>query len=348
MKRLTKDEINQCKLDYINGSSITEIAKKLEVSTPSICHHLDKFPEIKRDTHFVTKRKYTIDEYYFKEIDTEKKAYWLGFLFADGYNHTKKYVVKIALQERDGYILEFLKKEIKYTKPLSFVKKRKDTEQNQLVLTITDKRTSMFLENHGVVQNKSHILKFPQNLRENLIIHFIRGVFDGDGFISNFFKNVRNDSCTFSITGTYDICNNIGKYLYENINTTYSVKSSRNSFALYIGGRLQIAKIHKFLYKDATIFLERKKERFEKWETYTRIPTMTNNPRRKSAAIENGKKYKIPVFQYDLNNNLIAKYDGIRDAANSLNKPKSEAAISKCCKNMYRYKTSGGFIWKYN
>lgn len=344
--RLTKIQVNEIISDYLNGFSITEISKKFNVSSPSICWHLDKFPNIERNTHLVLNKKYKLDDFFFKEIDSERKAYWLGFLYADGYNHTKKHVVKISLQERDGYILEELRKDLKYNKNLSFYKKKTQNSQNQIALVITDKRTSLFLEKLGMVQNKSHILKFPKFLEEELIIHFIRGVFDGDGFISDFKKEVRNDSCVFSITGAYDICYNIGEYFKRTIGTSYSVKPSRNSFALYIGGRLQIAKIHKYLYLNSTIFLKRKKERFEKWETYKRIPTIKNNIKRINAARENGIKYKKPISQYSLDMILIKEWDGIIDIARHFNNPKLTDTISKCARGVT--KSSYGYIWKFN
>jgi hypothetical protein len=42
-----------------------------------------------------TKQKYKINEDFFQEIDTEEKAYWLGFLYADGYIHVRSHQVKL-------------------------------------------------------------------------------------------------------------------------------------------------------------------------------------------------------------------------------------------------------------
>ena len=51
----------------------------------------------------------------------------------------------------------------------------------------------------------------------------------------------------------------------------------------------------------------------------------------------------IPVSQYDKNNNFISDYTSIREAATK-NKI-DESSIVKVCKG--KYKTAGGFIWKY-
>lgn len=57
---------------------------------------------------------------------------------------------------------------------------------------------------------------------------------------------------------------------------------------------------------------------------------------------ENSKRIK--VCQYSLNGELIAIYDGQREAARKLNIDSS--SITKCCKG--KIKTVGGYIWKYN
>ena len=38
----------------------------------------------------IRKRKYNVNEQYFSDIDSPEKAYWLGFLSADGYVHQER------------------------------------------------------------------------------------------------------------------------------------------------------------------------------------------------------------------------------------------------------------------
>lgn len=51
----------------------------------------------------------------------------------------------------------------------------------------------------------------------------------------------------------------------------------------------------------------------------------------------------IKINQYDSDNNFIKTYDSITNAAKETNTDRS--SISKCCNN--KYKTAGGFIWKF-
>lgn len=58
------------------------------------------------------KRKYSVNDNFFKVIDSEEKAYLLGFFLADGsYNLgtrcTKSYRYQVCLQGRDKSIIDF-------------------------------------------------------------------------------------------------------------------------------------------------------------------------------------------------------------------------------------------------
>ena len=50
--------------------------------------------------------KYPFNIHFFDEINTEEKAYILGFLYADGYNMEERNTVAISLKKEDSYILE--------------------------------------------------------------------------------------------------------------------------------------------------------------------------------------------------------------------------------------------------
>ncbi|MEK6881079.1 MAG: hypothetical protein AABY22_15780, partial [Nanoarchaeota archaeon] len=122
----------------------------------------------------------------------------------------------------------------------------------------------------------SLILKFPteNQVPENLISHFIRGIFDGDGsiYICKRPKNTRNPrkggdkSLTFvggfNITGSKDICLSIKKILESN-NIETNLGTRFKSFYISTAGTFKILKIYNYLYKDSTVFLKRKKDKFE-------------------------------------------------------------------------------------
>lgn len=67
-------------------------------------------------------RKYTINENYFDNIDTNNKAYILGLFYSDGCNYTPQHRVKLELQQKDKNILDKINIEIQSNKPLTFNK----------------------------------------------------------------------------------------------------------------------------------------------------------------------------------------------------------------------------------
>src|SRR5271157_1766693 len=94
-------------------------------------------------------RKHTFNEHYFDTIDTEAKAYFLGFLFADGHNQTSRNSVSLKLHSKDFYILECLKNDVKYSGSITKVKKT-----NQHILLLCSKTLSITLEKIGMTHNK--------------------------------------------------------------------------------------------------------------------------------------------------------------------------------------------------
>jgi hypothetical protein len=125
-----------------------------------------------------------LDEHYFDEIDTPNKAYILGFLYADGYNNEVNHTIVLTLHEKDKDILEKIRKELKCEKPLyhiSSVNKHDGKPRELESLILASKHMSETIKKWGLVPNKTFTLEFPKFLSDNLVCHFIRGYFDGDG-----------------------------------------------------------------------------------------------------------------------------------------------------------------------
>jgi len=129
-------------------------------------------------------------------------------------------------------------------------------------------RLSQRLFELGCGKNKTFKIEFPIWLDESLYNHFIRGVFDGDGSISFL---IRDNSPEFNITGTEELLAYIQNILMKecNLNKTKLTKkknSKTNIVALRYSGTVNLIKIRRWLYKDATIYLERKYNKFMKVE----------------------------------------------------------------------------------
>lgn len=206
-------------------------------------------------------RKNHINDHIFDIIDTEEKAYWLGFLYADGnislYN--KSWKIELTLQEQD---LEHLKK---YSK---FLDLRKEPVYRAITkayrVSISSRRVAEQLISKGCIPKKSLVLKFPSHsiVPKELMRHFIRGYFDGDGCIS-LRHNVYSTVPEVSLLGTKEFLE--GLIEESNINDCTTVKKDKRSLSNTYNLQWHKKGSYEFLdymYKDSTIYLQRKYDRY--------------------------------------------------------------------------------------
>jgi hypothetical protein len=204
--------------------------------------------------------KYSFNEDYFEKIDTEDKAYFLGFIVADG--SVNEFRLNISQKEPD--ILYEFEKFIKLKDGV-----RKHTKRNIHFLNLTSSKLITDLNNLGIYQNKTMIVKYP-DIPKELEHHFMRGVFDGDGCIS--IHKRREDSRDTTDRGQVNICSGsrdfIEKYV-ERLNeiceiTKNKIRCPKGTYSVIDWGSFSdIEKFYDFFYKDATVYLERKKKTFE-------------------------------------------------------------------------------------
>ena len=132
----------------------------------------------------------------FETIDTEEKAYWLGFLYADGSVSSKEHKIELGLAEQDLKQIEKFRDFIGIMNKISY---RSTTKSYRYSFRSESCKEDLIKQ--GCVPKKSLILNFPteNQVPKNLIRHFIRGYFDGDGWFTN------TDSCfQIGIIGTED------------------------------------------------------------------------------------------------------------------------------------------------
>ena len=234
-------------------------------------------------------RKHYIDEKYFETIDNEAKAYILGFIYSDGciYVHPTTFVLTFSQLEQDKDILLKIKNELKSDYPLT-EKTQKANKKKIFNFYAYSKKIYDDLIKLGVTPRKSLTLKFPTFLSENLMRHFIRGYFDGDGCIWNGKrqKKVVKDkmrklgyrerivhNVKFTFTGNISFIGDLQKYLIEKIGISktklnYSKAKNPNNntsesvCTMEYCGRRNVRKLYEYMYKDATIYGLRKYNKF--------------------------------------------------------------------------------------
>lgn len=255
--------------DYQNGKSMRQIEKDYGVSRQTTSKFLEKqsIKTTKGNHH----RTYYHDEDYFEKIDTEHKAYWLGFIFADGHitNHDKRYgqdQFGISQSEEDIDVLYRFKEDIKATNPIHKYNSDKYPEGKALCrIQLVSQKTVNDLIDKGCYKQKSLILQPPKNVPNELIPHFIRGYFDGDGSI------IKSKNNKYKITDgyKYDIdfttTKEIADWLVYYFDMGNVIKEPRREKTYYyrLGGHKQIIQFYHILYDNATIYMERKYNRFQ-------------------------------------------------------------------------------------
>lgn len=254
---------------FKEGKSSKEISSVLNISKTALIRNLDKlgynFDRSK------SMQKYTLNRNYFKNIDSQEKAYWLGLIYADGSNKISKNVFVLGLKQEDNYILELFKRDIESNVPIKITKDKRGNRQDFHRLEVYNKQFCLNLSKQGVFENKTFILK-PPILYKNLIYSFIRGYFDGDGSICTVIdknnKTHHKDSITF--TGTKEILGFISSFLEKDLNINCSVYQRHperdiNNYTIIISGRLQVIKLCEKMYENKTSrYLTRKFKRFLK------------------------------------------------------------------------------------
>jgi len=264
---------------YVKGISGTKLAKKYNVY-PTTIYSILRRRDIKIRNVSHCHRKYNINEQYFDKINTEGKAYFLGLLFADGYNVPERGMIRIFLQEEDKEILCEFRKRINYEKPLYFRDYTKKGWCNQYGLCITNKHMSNQLNKIGCKRNKSKDCKFP-NISKKFVRHFIRGYYDGDGSL-RWAKNGKFNvpKGVLDIVGSKSFClslrniiikklkMNIG--MYEHSCSKKHEEQNKKMYIIALGGNNKIKKFLRWIYKDSNVYFQRK---FDKYQELLRLTT---------------------------------------------------------------------------
>lgn len=250
---------------YYQNEPYKDIAIKLNVSGRAI-------PRVLKESGINTKLKnrYTLNENYFEDIDTEDKAYWLGFIYADGYVGNSYFNnLVILLSKIDKNHLEKFKLAIDYTGSIRNAGKGGfENSQDRYAINFTSKKMTSDLRKLGLYPGKSLTMTKMPELKEDLIRHFIRGYFDGDGSIytsrtTSYFKDKKYQyqKIEVSIIGTELFLNEIKTYMPYSYFRIKESKTPEMKYLVFYGVN-EMKSIYDFFYNESTVFLDRKHEKY--------------------------------------------------------------------------------------
>lgn len=260
--------------NYYKTDNLKTIAEKYQISERTLKKIL-KQTDFKFKSSSESKRKYTIDENFFENIDSEKKAYFLGLMYADGTNSEKRNSIEITLLSEDQSILEKFKDSISFSGPIkdkisSWNYKGERKTKIYKRLSITNEKISKDLSNQGCFSKKSLTLSFPnqKQVPNFLIRHFIRGYFDGDGWLVFCGGEKNAPNVRAGIISTLNFCEALSNLLKKEIGISgelfHRIEHDKNTYMLRFNGNKNCLKFLSWIYQDSTISLERKHEKLKK------------------------------------------------------------------------------------
>lgn len=243
---------------YENGIGLTTICKQFGCSSIPTKNMLkERGVKLRNAEEAHEYQKMAIDENFFDNIDSQDKAYILGFLYADGTNYIgykkQEYAISLKLQYSDINILERMREKLKMERKIRKYDRKSDG-RSYACLEIKNKHMSLQLNELGVFPNKTFITKFPNYLRDDLVPHFLRGLMDGDGCIA---KNLK----TISFAGSHEMMCGVVQQFEKYLGFTahiVKIKRSPGISSVAVAKMEYKVKLIEWLYKDADLKLERK------------------------------------------------------------------------------------------
>lgn len=262
-KNLTHLNIEIISKEYLGGLSMLELSNKYNISISYLFKQFKKLGIRKTTKRFLDENSFS--------VYTPENCYWAGFIGADGNIFIGKggHRVSIQLAQKDKNHLEkfnnFLRGNYTIEERTS---EKGNTLSNLVAIQVYSKKLAMDLfNNFNIIPNKSFTLQ-PPNLPPELVKHYIRGYFDGDGHI----EKRSNISLGFTITsGSKAILKWMMGALRENGFSVsdkyiYSAGEQHNYFRILIGHKI-VAGIYKWLYEDS----KEETRLGRKYETFCRL-----------------------------------------------------------------------------
>lgn len=255
----TKRQERDIKKLYQSGLTISQVADKFNVSYTGMLNALRKLGVTRRPAA----RKYVVNEHIFDVIDTEEKAYWLGFLYADGC--LIKTHVTLTLAEKDRDHIERFVDFMGSDTPISIKTQNLQTKNPypRATVTISGKHLSERLKELGIVVARPvPVQDIWRQIPPNLLHHWVRGFFDGDGCAE------KRPHIHFAVT--LPTGDSLKELLAKSAGTNPNIKMVKNVksniiVSLKYKGHNNAMKIIHYMYDNATIWMPRKKERIDSW-----------------------------------------------------------------------------------
>ena len=226
---MVKTIFNETQLDFIKNNYLKMTYK--EMSLLDLFDGINEKQLRNKARNMGYQKTRSFNDSFFETIDSKEKAYWLGFIYADGYilfNEEKSnYELGVSIHSKDSYLLEYLNISLGNMHNITFRKREIEFNGYKYIndcceFRVYSKKLCSDLIKNKIVCNKTNSNIHPTIEDEVLFYHMLRGFLDGDGSI------YKKDDKIMSITFT----------------------NSNSSFLEYIQERLKNQDIKSDLYKE--------------------------------------------------------------------------------------------------
>jgi hypothetical protein len=201
----------------------------------------------------------------FEKIDTEIKAYFLGYICADGCvtRGKRQSVIHFSCSIKDYDYMRLLRDNISPDSKISTLTHNSTFGIQQLCrFNVCNSKAANQLIDLGVVPKKSLILKMPE-IPNIMHRHFWRGYFDGDGSVS--ISKIKKPPVYCQLVGTCEMMSSLQEIFKSIHSNNCSVKkhsqTKNNTYTLRYSGYVAISFLD-WIYQDATIYLPRKYNKY--------------------------------------------------------------------------------------
>lgn len=263
------------KLIYSDFKSLRQISREIGVSRSVINRWLKECSIQKKSFRSNIKINYK----FFDKIDTEKKAYWLGYLWCDGYNNLKgrngKRKNSLYLVSIDKDVVQKFKSDlnsdhlIKNYNSNSYSGYNEGKFREMYSINICNKYLSERLAiNYGLIPHRTTAIFLKDLVPKNLMRHFIRGIIEADGSISICKPQGRNTKNTYLISfSTYKELIEIALDYFIEFDLIDKRKKvvhrKGDCYGCKIQGALQPIKILDHIYNDCHVYMNRKYNKYK-------------------------------------------------------------------------------------
>ena len=265
--KIISEELKQNIINYYLSKPMTlsQVEQQFNLSHPTITKILKDIPKYPK----AKIKNPELKERFFEKIDSEEKAYFLGLLIADGNvfkdDTGRQASISITLDLEDEYMLLKFKEILQATTNIGY------DGRGCGQIAVRSNIMANDLQNYGVVPRKSLITYLP-NIEDKYMNHLIRGILDGDGSIRAEQTTINNRFAHYiGFCGSQQLMEDIRNYckkLKLNIIPKVYTYQNRCLSDIKIQNKEDMYILGEWLYKNATIYLKRKKDKYDYFKSH--------------------------------------------------------------------------------